>query len=203
LQSPGNCLNLELISEACGVSKSGPEELATLIARAAGGDKAGFSELYRRTAPKLHGIVRRILAQEELASEALQETYVRVWQNSGSFDPAIASPIAWMAAIARNQAIDLRRRSAERVSRRSIGDDLLLELPDASQGQRESGLAYARLKRCLDELPAERRALVVLAYCHGYTREELAEREHRPVATIKSLLRRSLMALKECMDAGA
>jgi RNA polymerase sigma-70 factor (ECF subfamily) len=184
------------------VWKSGQDELASLIARTARGDKAGFSELYRRTASKLNGIVGRILAQEELAAEALQETFVRIWQNSGSFDPAIASPIAWMAAIARNQAIDLKRRSAERISRNSVGDDLLLELPDDPASPAESGLTYARLRKCLDQLPADRRTLVLLAYCHGYTREELAEREKRPVATIKSLLRRSLMALKECMDDG-
>lgn len=182
---------------------SGQEELASLIKRAARGDKAGFSELYRRTAPKLNGIVRRILQQEDAAGEALQETYVRIWQNAGSFDPAIASPIAWMAAIARNQAIDLQRRSAERTSRRSVGEDALLEMPDDSEPAGESGLAYVRLRRCLGQLPPDRRTLVLLAYCYGYTREELAEREKRPVATIKSMLRRSLLTLKECIDDGA
>jgi RNA polymerase sigma-70 factor (ECF subfamily) len=183
--------------------KSGLEDLAALIARAARGDKAGFSELYRRTAPKLNGIVFRILQQEEAALEALQETYVKIWQNAGSYDPAVASPIAWMAAIARNQAIDLRRRSAERISRQSVTDDVLLELPtEAAPEGGETGLAYVRLQRCLAKLPPDRRRLVVLAYCSGYTREELAEREKRPVATIKSTLRRSLMMLKECIDGG-
>ncbi len=171
---------------------SGQEELASLVARVSRGDKAGFSELYRRTAPKLNGIIRRILQQDEAAGEALQETYVRIWQKASSFDPAIASPIAWMATIARNQAIDLQRRSAERISRQSVSDDVLLTMAADSGSAEESGLAYVRLRRCLDSLPADRRLLVVLAYCHGYSREELAERDKRPVATIKSMLRRSL-----------
>jgi RNA polymerase sigma-70 factor (ECF subfamily) len=183
--------------------KSGQEELAALIARAARGDKAGFSELYRRTAPKLNGIVSRILRQDQGAGEALQETYVRIWQNASSFDPAVASAIAWMAGIGRNQAIDLLRRSAERISLQSVGDDVLPELPADSEPQGESGPANMRLRRCLGKLPPDRRALVMLAYCHGYTREELAERERRPVATMKSMLRRSLLTLKECIDDGA
>ncbi|MDP9136582.1 MAG: sigma-70 family RNA polymerase sigma factor [Pseudomonadota bacterium] len=183
--------------------QSGQEDLAALVGRVARGDKAGFSELYRRTAPKLNGIVSRILYQEQAAAEALQETYVRIWQNASAFDPAAGSAITWMATIARNQAIDLQRRSAERISRRSIGDDVLLEMPADSAAEGESGLAYVRLRRCLDKLPADRRVLVMLAYCQGYTREELAEHAKRPVATIKSMLRRSLMTLKECIDDGA
>ena len=183
--------------------KSGREELTALLARVARGDKSGFSELYRRTAPKLNGIVSRILHQEQAAGEALQETYVRIWQNARAFDPAVASAITWMAAIARNQAIDLQRRSAERISRQSVSDDALLELPADFAPEEESGLAYVRLRRCLEKLPADRRVMVVLAYCQGYTREELAERAKQPVATIKSMLRRSLMTLRECIDDGA
>jgi RNA polymerase sigma-70 factor (ECF subfamily) len=200
----GNSRNLIVaFGDSGGMPTSGQEDLAALIARAARGDKVGFSELYRRAASKLNGIIYRILQNEELAGEALQETYVRIWQNAGAFDPAVASAIAWMAAIARNQAIDLQRRSAERISRQSVAEDVLENLPARLDAAEESGLAYARLRRCLSKLPADRRVLVMLAYCHGYTREELAEREKRPVATIKSMLRRSLMMLKECIDDGA
>jgi RNA polymerase sigma-70 factor (ECF subfamily) len=59
--------------------------------------------------------------------------------------------------------------------------------------------AGGRLSSCLDGLDPDRRGMVVLAYCHGWSREELAKRFDRPVATVKTILRRSLMALKECL----
>ena len=62
------------------------------------------------------GIALRILTRRELAEEALQETYVRAWQKASQFDPALGSAVAWLAAICRNQAIDIRRRQAERIA---------------------------------------------------------------------------------------
>ena len=60
-------------------------------------------------------------------------------------------------------------------------------------------MSGTQLAGCLRGLDEERRSMVLLAYCHGWSRDELAERFSRPVATIKTLLRRSLIALKECL----
>lgn len=178
---------------------SGRQEIAELLKRCGEGDRSAFRTLYRRTAAKLNAVTFRILQQAETAEEALQETYVRIWQNASSYDPEIASPIAWMAAIARNQAIDLRRRSGERISRQSdAADDLLAAIPAAESA--DWGPALVRLRKCLDALPEDRRSLVLLAYCLGYSRDELAAETSKPVATIKSTLRRTLMTLKECLD---
>jgi RNA polymerase sigma-70 factor (ECF subfamily) len=61
---------------------------------------------------------------------------------------------------------------------------------------------FRRLRKCLDGLPGERQEMVLLAYHRGWSREELAVRYKRPVTTIKTMLRRSLIALKECLDGG-
>jgi RNA polymerase sigma-70 factor (ECF subfamily) len=180
---------------------SGQKDIETLIGRCAQGHRGAFSTLYRLTAAKLYGIIRRILQQSAAAEEALQETYVRIWQNAASYDARTASPIAWMAAIARNQAIDLKRRGSEKISEAAISDDQLLSsLPAEPDPIVKGSLMWSRLQRCLEELPLEKRKLVVLAYCQGFSREELARSEGKPVATIKSTLRRSLLALKECLD---
>lgn len=180
---------------------SGEDNIEALIARCAQGNRAAFSQLYRRTAAKLNGIIRRILQQSEAAEEALQETYVRVWQNAASYDARIASPIAWMAAIARNQAIDLKRRGSERISEASSSDDeVLLNIPAERSTSGEGSLTLIKLQRCLEQLPLDQRKLVLLAYYQGLSREELAERAGKSVAAIKSTLRRSLLVLKECLD---
>jgi RNA polymerase sigma-70 factor (ECF subfamily) len=145
---------------------------------------------------------RRILPSGSGAEDAVQEAYVRIWRRAADFDRGIASPIAWMTTIARHAAIDMRRTVAERVSAASAGLDaeLIERLPaDSTVGD---PLAADRLAACLDQLEADKRGMVMLAYCHGWSREELSDRFGRPVATVKTVLRRSLMALKDCLGGG-
>jgi RNA polymerase sigma-70 factor (ECF subfamily) len=90
--------------------------LVEYLARAARGDREAFRLLYERTAPKLLASARRILGSGSTAEDAMQEAYVRIWRHAGDFDPAIASPIAWMTTIARHAAIDMARSGPEKVS---------------------------------------------------------------------------------------
>ncbi len=170
------------------------------MVRVAAGDRLAFRDLYERTAPKLFACVRRILGSGSAAEDAVQEAYVRIWTRARDFDAGIASPIAWMATIARHTAIDAVRRGAERVSAASaaVDPEVLERIADpASNGERL--MAGTQLAGCLKGLDEDRRSMVLLAYCHGWSRDELAQRFSRPVATIKTLLRRSLIALKECL----
>lgn len=177
-------------------------DLTAALVRAAGGDRDAFRFVYDNTAPKLLGVIRRILKANAAAEDALQEAYVRVWSRAKDFDASIASPIAWMTTIARHVAIDAVRRGAERVSAASEAFDAdMAERMPATSAETDP-MAAARLARCLEALEADRRGMVVLAYCHGWSREELAERFARPVATIKTVLRRSLMHLKDCLGGG-
>ena len=171
------------------------------MARAAGGDRRAFHMLYERTAAKLLATARRILSDEKAAEDAVQEAYVRIWSRAGDFDAAIASPIAWMATIARHAAIDAARRGAERVSAASTAIDAEMSerLADPADDGERLLAGYAAWPACLKGLDEERRGMVLLAYCHGWSREELAGRFERPVATVKTILRRSLIALKECL----
>lgn len=170
------------------------------MTQVAAGDRAAFSILYERTAAKLFSSIRRILASEAAAEDAVQDAYVRIWRRAGDFDASIASPIAWMTTIARHAAIDVVRRGAERIS--AAGDEIDAELADRladPAGSGERMVAGQRLANCLDKLDVDRRGMVLLAYCQGWSREELAKRFDRPVATVKTILRRSLIALKDCL----
>ena len=80
------------------------EELVLLLGAIAKGDTAAFEQLYNATRAKLYGVLLRILGRPELAEEVMQETYLKVWKMADKFDPAQASPITWMVAIARNRA---------------------------------------------------------------------------------------------------
>src|SRR5471032_1127113 len=86
------------------------DELTQLLSRIAGRDSAAFSILYKQTSAKLYGVVARILTRGDVAADVLQEVYVRIWEKAGEFDPVRGSPLAWMATIARNRALDEVRR---------------------------------------------------------------------------------------------
>lgn len=172
------------------------QRLAVLLSRTAAGDTGAFRQLYTDTSAKLFATVCRILRERAAAEDALQEAYLRIWRRAESFDSSIASPIAWMTTVARHAAIDLVRTGASRVSAASVELNGLDELQNPGGGTAEDKLAIVR---CLGELDAERRNMIVHAYCHGWSREELASRFDRPVATVKTMLRRALIALKECL----
>ncbi|MEZ5582994.1 MAG: sigma factor [Candidatus Competibacteraceae bacterium] len=88
------------------------EELAQLLARCALKERRAFESLYRVSSAQLFSLVLRIVKDRDLASEVLQESYVKIWNRAGDFRPDLAKPMTWMGAIARNQAIDLIRRSS-------------------------------------------------------------------------------------------
>jgi RNA polymerase sigma-70 factor (ECF subfamily) len=129
----------------------------------------------------------------------VQEAYVRIWRHAGDFDASVASPIAWMTTIARHAAIDMRRSSGARILAQSAPLDEDLSERLAAPERNSDPIASQRLSQCLGKLEADRRGMVVLAYCRGLSREELADRYQRPVATVKTILRRSLIQLKECL----
>ena len=180
--------------------KNTAADLVRLLGRVAASDRDAFAALYDATAAKLYGVILRILRRRDLADEILQDVYVRIWQHAGDFDAARASPITWMASIARNRAIDEARKR---------GHLSIEDTPAASEVADPQALAsdvletsdeLRRLEACLDALGAEKKALVKLAYLEGMTRQELADRSGQPVATIKTWLHRSLKQLKDCLS---
>jgi len=176
------------------------KDLAKDLTLTATGDRDAFAALYRATSAKLFGVILRILHDRSLAADVLQEVYVKIWNRASSFDATKASAITWMTAVARNRALDeARKRKPQEVD--IDGDDVQIAAeqddPLAGRDRREE---MSRLVGCLEGLDAERRRIVVLAYCRGLSREELAAQFAHPVSTIKTWLRRSLTQLRECLD---
>ena len=175
------------------------DELAADLERVAAGEVDAFIRVHHATSRKLFGIIVRILGRSELADEILQEVYLRVWQRAGEFSPERASPITWLATIARNRALDEARR-------RQMGsiEDMpeLLEFPSGEDiaGAHVEREQLQRLHDCLAQLPPEQRQMLQLAYFEGVTREGIAERTGESLATIKTWLRKGLAQLKGCIE---
>jgi RNA polymerase sigma-70 factor, ECF subfamily len=173
-------------------------DLVDAMSRVAAGDRAAFKMVYAATSVKLYGVVVRILGRRDVAEDVLQDTYVRVWQRAGEYDPALGSPMAWLVAIARHRALD----EIKRKTMRSLDDcPELLQIPgdDDPSANHERNEEGRRLAACLDGLEPERKRLILLAYFYGMTREEIARAADRPAATVKTWLRRSLAQLRDCL----
>lgn len=175
-------------------------DITRLLKQVSEGDGDAFASLYQATHLKLFGICVRILRRKELAEEILQDVYVRIWDHAGDFDPERASPITWMATIARNRALDEVRKRQPVFADDMAGVDEISDDARTPAEQAEASDDLKRLEDCLAKLDAERREAVRLAYLDGFSRAELAKRYGKPVGTIKSWLRRSLQQLKECLD---
>lgn len=174
-------------------------ELAALFPAIASGDRGAFARLYERTSAKLYGIALRILGSETEAEEVLQDVYVSVWRNAGRFQPDRASPITWLAILARNRAIDrIRGRKPQAASLDEAGDPPSDDL-DALQ-LLEQADDRKRLDRCLDQLDETPRRAIVDAFLDGASHSQIAAREAVPLGTMKSRIRRALIALRMCLE---
>jgi RNA polymerase sigma-70 factor (ECF subfamily) len=174
-------------------------ELVWLLGAVATGDEAAFERLYIETRAKLYGVLLRILGRPALADEVMQETYLKVWKMADRFDPALASPITWMVAIARNRAIDIvRKRGEVSIEEDPEALEVASEAP-APLAWREMTEELKQLLFCLGKLDPEKQRIVLLAYYSGWSRDRLAQKLDIPVNTVKTWLRRSLLEIRECM----
>ena len=176
-------------------------DLEALIGRVARGDRAAFERLYAATSAKLFGIVLRICRDRAIAEDVLQEAYVRIWRNAPRYEAASGRPVTWMAAIARNAAIDAVRQRRTWEARLVDGDgaEALAAVVDETALAVDPGERQA-LGECLQRLEDIQRQCVLLAYHEGWSREDLAERFERPVGTIKTWLHRALARLRDCLN---
>lgn len=182
-------------------SAAGDELLGQWLADVSTGDKRALALLYNGVSARLFGLQLRILNNRALAEEALQETFVKVWNNSGSYSAAKGSPMAWLNTMARFQAIDMRRRELVRhggdFANRSTQDvnELVTLLPAVQDDMAQSEL----LSLCLEQLKPDVKSCLVAIYCEGYTQEEISTSLGRPLGTVKSWVLRGLKNLRECL----
>lgn len=178
--------------------------LQELLAATARGDRAAFAELYDATSSHLFALLLRILRRRDLAEEALQDCYVRIWQKSGSYSVERGAPVAWLASIARYRALDMLRARRPEVSEQTSesGEPPASHVDEGIDVQRQAEDQHEleRLHDCLGELGGEQRSAVMLAYYEGFTHPELAERLAAPLGTVKSWVRRGLQRLRECLE---
>lgn len=179
------------------------DPLVALLEACARRERAAFERLYRETSAKLFGVAVRIVRREDLAEEVLQDCYLRIWNRAQDYRAALAAPMTWMTRIVRNRCLDQLRRP-----RVEIPDDDGAALEAAESAEPDPLAALERhaetgaVRRCLETLDAKQRQAIALAYYEALSHSELAARLREPLGTVKTWVRRGLLRLRACLEAG-
>lgn len=178
------------------------EQLSFLLKQSGEGNRDAFEQIYILTSAKLFGICLRILENREVAEDILQDVYIKIWRNASRFDRSKASPITWLATIARNTSID-RKRASDKWS--MVSDDILKETSTDEESALDRMMVSQdnrALNHCLETLDERQRHAIRTAFFEGLSYNELAQKLDTPLGTVKSWVRRGLLKLKDCLDNG-
>ena len=181
-----------------------PRDLAHLsdeaiVALTARGDEVAFGELYDRYGRVAYGLALRVLRDQALAEDAVQEAFLAIWRGASRFIPERAKASTWIMTLVHRRAVDVVRREERRRA------EPLDDLEPAGRGASAEDVAWLRLERervqaALSQLPDAQREAIELAYYGGFTQSELAERLGEPLGTIKSRMFAGLARLRELVD---
>jgi RNA polymerase sigma-70 factor (ECF subfamily) len=182
------------------------QRLVDLLQRVALQDHVAFKHLYDLTSGHLYGVAFRFMRRRELANEVVQDAYINVWQQAGSYAATLSTPMTWLISIVRNKALDrLRRGKLESESAMAL-DDAPHDVPEEAATHADSHDLYAaaterlELNRCMSLLEPSQRQSLALAYYNGMSHAELAEHLQVPLGTAKAWVRRGLDRLRKCLD---
>ena len=170
------------------------------------GCRESFAQLYVLTSPRLFAAVLRINGDRAEAEDVLQEIYVKVWSRCVQFDAQKGYVNYWLTGIARNSAIDSLRRRGVRpqsgMTPTEVDGDPYAELPSDWLEPLEIVMrsrAADAVQQCLREFSNEQRECLTLSFYDGLSHEDIGRRLGRPVGTVKSWLRRSLLAMRHAL----
>ena len=179
------------------------EALVALVAR---GDESALGELYDRVWRVAYGIAYRVLRDDRLAEDAVQEGFLAAWRSAAAFRADRAKASTWIVTLVHRRAVDIvrreERRRAEPLESENRPDPV--EPTGSAEDTAWLGFERDRVQAALRALPDTQREAIELAYYGGYSQSELAERLGVPLGTIKSRMFAGLARLRELLDeAGA
>lgn len=174
---------------------------AHLLGRIADHDQQAFAELYDRFSGPLYATALRIVRDTAEAQDIVHDAFVTVWEKARAFDLSRGSAFSWVVTLVRNRAIDrvrMRRRRAELLAESAPSDlgyqeNAATVGADATMTSRDDARA---VRAAVATLPPEQQHALELAFFGGLTQEQIAEKLHEPLGTVKARIRRGLLKLR-------
>ena len=177
-------------------------EDSDLLSRVRSRDPDALIVLYQKYSPRVFSLLCRILEDNSTAEELLQDTFYRLWTRVELFDGTKGSLLSWLFTIARNIALDFKRKESRR-------GNLYVPLEGEQSGSSQAGLLHEMalagrddnnteaVREAMKQLPDEQRKVIELAYWEGLTQQELAVRLGQPLGTVKTRTRLAFKKLRE------
>jgi RNA polymerase sigma factor (sigma-70 family) len=173
------------------------EALVALVAR---GDETALAELYDRVGRVAFGLAYRVLRDDRLAEDAVQEAFLAVWRTAARFTAERAKASTWILTLVHRRAVDLVRREERRRAEPLDDETRDAAATDSAEEAAWLGFERDRIQAALKLLPDAQREAIELAYYGGFSQSELAERLGQPLGTIKSRMFAGLARLRELLD---
>jgi RNA polymerase sigma factor (sigma-70 family) len=177
-------------------------QLVELVAQK---DAGALEALYDRYGRPAYSLARRILTEETLAQDVVQEVFLSLWRDARRFDAGRGTVATYLLSMTHHRAVDVVRREENLRRWRTSDEGLELE-PDPRarvEDEVEASERRAEVRAALGELPAAQREAVALAYFGGYTQREVAALVGVPLGTVKTRMAAGMRKLRQALqDAG-
>ena len=172
------------------------EELVLLLKEQS---KAAFNYLYRQYSAVLYGVICKVVHDEQIAEDVLQDVFVKIWANINQYNPQKGRIYTWMINIARNAAIDKLRSKGEIMKQKiQTGDDIVDNI--GSNMKTEQATDTIGLRKMVAGLKPEYETIINLAYFNGYTLDEISKTLEIPLGTVKTRMRHAIKQLREVFN---
>lgn len=170
----------------------------TVIREAARGEIKALAALYDRYAGLLLAMAHRMLGDETVAEDLVQDVFMEVWRRAHAFDPSRGTVRTWLLVRLRSRALD-RLRSAQH--RREVMVEEPREVAPVGLEDPELSPDRALVRQAMLQLPEDQRVVIELSYFHGMSSSEIAELMGSPIGTVKSRTAAALGKLRAAMSA--
>jgi RNA polymerase sigma factor (sigma-70 family) len=186
---------------ASGPAETGVED-RRLVQRVVAGDAGALEEIYGRYGRACYALARRILVDEQLAQDVVQEVFLALWRDARRYDADRGAFPTWLLSMTHHKAVDAVRRE-ENLRKRRATTDVLEERQSAEAGPEDrawTAVRGERVRAALAELSEPQREALVLAYFGGYTQREIAGLTSTPLGTVKTRMLAGMRALRGRLD---
>lgn len=168
------------------------DEVNALIIKLQSGDEAAFSILYDKFSPALYGIIQKIVKNDELSQDVLQDCFVSIWKQAKTYNAEKGSFFTWMLNICRNRSIDVLRKQ----NRESDHLHVMKETDILSTKEESMNISTIGLKEVVSALPEQHQVIIEYIYFRGYTQQEVSEELDIPLGTVKTRARYAMNELR-------